>query len=152
LLAAPGGGGKSTSCRLIDDSWQVLCDDEVLIVPGEKRNYQVHPFPTWSQCYQKDYKGTWNVQEHSPLKAVFFLKKSDKDRVIPLGQAKASLRLYESSLEISRRYWINIQSDQRQIAAKKLFDNTCKLSKRIPSFILEFTIGGRFWDKIEKVV
>src|SRR5208283_1881855 len=37
LLAGQGCAGKSTCCRRLPDTWEVLCDDQALVVPQGSR-------------------------------------------------------------------------------------------------------------------
>jgi SynChlorMet cassette protein ScmC len=59
LLAAANETGKSTCCRRLPGSWKALCDEESLIVRTNQRQYYVHPFPTWSNCFWRRSKQTW---------------------------------------------------------------------------------------------
>jgi len=152
LLAGQGGAGKSTCCRRLPLSWHALCDDETLIVRDDHKRYSVHPFPTWSTHLRQSSEQTWNVQQHLPLAAIFFLEKSEKDEVMHLGQARAAANINQSAIQAYRGNWSNMDSEENRYFRIKLFENACELAKSIPAFRLRASLKGRFWKKMEKVL
>ena len=151
LLAAPPKTGKSTSCRRISYPWHCLCDDTALITCNEEGKYQVHPFPTWSDYLYHRASPTWNVQESFNLKAIFFLEQAKIDKVVPIGQGQAVIRIHRSSKEINHLSGL-VNNEKRKQLERKLFDNACTLAKKIPAFILNISLEGQFWNEIEKVL
>lgn len=152
VISAPGGTGKSTCARRITLPWQALCDDEVLIVRDKKDIYQAHPFPTWSRCNVQEPKETWNSQNHVPLSALFFLKKSQKDEVSPLSYSQSAALIYKLSLPVFYRIMESIDQDEYTKIKKLIFENACEIARDIPAFYLEATLHGKFWEAIDRVL
>jgi len=151
LLAGPGNIGKSTCCRRLPDYWNLLCDDEALVVCNSD-GYFAHPFPTWSDYLWKRAKRTWNVQYHVPLLAIFFLEQSKKDELIPLAKGKAAVLINESSAQICHKFWGRLDKIDKGKYREKIFNNACKIAKIVPAFILRVNHHGKFWVKIEKAL
>jgi SynChlorMet cassette protein ScmC len=152
LLAAPRNTGKSTCCRRIPKPWYALCDEEALIVRNDQKKYLVHPFPTWSHYLMKRSEPTWNIQQHVPLTAIFFLEQAEVDEVTLLGQGKAAVSISNSAFQVCYRYWNDLDNEIIRTHRKGLFENACKLAKSIPAFRLRVSLTGRFWEKIEAVL
>lgn len=150
LLAAPGNGGKSTCCRRLPSSWHALCDDESLIVQNDQRQYAVHPFPTWSQCLGQASEQSWKIEQHLPLSVIFFLQKAEINDVIPIGEGEKAMYIFQSAMQVFWRNWHHLDRNDAMILKKILFENACALAKIIPAFILNVSLKGRFWEKIEK--
>jgi SynChlorMet cassette protein ScmC len=147
LLIARSGTGKSTCCQRIPSPWRALCDDSALIVPNEQGQYMVHPLPTWSDLIWRDPKSSWKFNEYIPLSAMFFLERSDIERVSIVGQAMATVMITEASFHILFR-------DQNEdiLIKKQIFDNSCHLAKAIPAFKLHISLDRQFWKEIEKTL
>jgi len=152
LLAAPGGGGKSTCARRFSPPWKVLCDDETLIVLDPEGRYHVHPFPTWSNYFWRREERTWDVQGSLPLSAIFFIKKGEKDGVIPLGGGEAAARMYQAAQQVCLRNWRYFSAEEERGEKEKLFANACRLAQNIPAFTLHVSLKGQFWKEVEKVI
>ena len=152
LLAASGNTGKSTCCSRLPSPWQPLCDDKALVVRDEKKQYQVHPLPTWSNYFMKRSEQTWNVQSHVPLAAIFFLEQAEIDNVVPMGRGQAAVLIAQSAMQVYDPNWSNVDRAEVRDFRIKLFDNGCDLARVIPAFKLQVSLNGRFWEKIEKVL
>jgi SynChlorMet cassette protein ScmC len=156
LLAAPGGTGKSTCCRRIPHPWKALSDDLVLIVVDTHKQYQAHPFPTWSnylwEFSEKLSEATWDIQHHLPLSAIFFLEQSITDEVIPVGKGQASVLVTESAVQVYQSIWRNLLQEEERRFKKKIFENACELAKGIPAFKLRVSMNGRFWEEMERIL
>ena len=152
LLAAPGNTGKTTCCSRLPHAWQVLCDDETLIVRNSHRQYLAPPIPTWSNYLKRNYEQTLDVQQYVPLSSIFFLEQAKIDDVIPMGQGKAAVLINQSAMQLCYRNWRNLDLEEKRELKKKLFDNACELSKTVPAFMLRVSLYGRFWEEIEKVL
>ena len=152
LLAAPGGGGKSTCARRLPPPWKSLCDDETLIVLDPEGRYHVHPFPTWSNFFWRREERTWDVQKSLPLSAVFFIKKGEKDEVIPMRSGEAAARMYQAAQQTCLRNWRYFSSEEERGEKEKLFANACRLAQKIPAFTLHVSLQGQFWKEVEKVI
>ncbi len=150
LLAARGDTGKSTCCRRIPLPWRGVCDDEVLIVRSESGGYRVHPFPTWSNyLYDRD-EDNWSAEQNLPLSAVFFLEQSGEDTAEPIGKGRAAMMINDSASQVCRRMLRRMGAGEEASLRKKIFENACLLSARVPSFTLRFTLNGRFWEEMDK--
>lgn len=151
LISATSGTGKSTCCRRVEAPWKPLCDDEALIV-YTKNGYRVHPFPTWNDHIARRSKKTWNVQRHLPLSAIFFLQQYESDKVVPVGKSMAAYSLYRSSLQVFHRYKPFLSEGELNATHRKLFENACEIASATPSFILQASLRGRFWEEMERVI
>ena len=151
-IAAPGGTGKSTCARRIPRPWQTLCDDELLIVRDKRGAYHAHPFPTWSRCNVQKPEETWNVQNHVPISAIFFLKKSQKDEVNSLNFSQSAPLIYKLSLPVFDRILESIDQNEYNTIKKFIFENACDIAQDIPAFILEASLEGKFWEAIDKAL
>jgi SynChlorMet cassette protein ScmC len=152
LLAASGNTGKSTCCRRLHSPWHSLCDDETLVVRDNLKRYLAHPFPTWSVHLWRKSEQTWNVEEHVPLSAIFFLEQAETDEVIPMGQGKAAASMIQSAMQVCDRFWSNLNDAELRAHRKKVFENACELAKSVSAFKLRVSLTGRFWEEIEKVL
>ena len=151
LLSAPGGTGKSTCCRRLPAGWHELCDDETLIVYDRNQRYLAHPFPSWSDHVYRRSERTWNVQQHLPISAIFFLEQAEADEAIRIGQGQAAIRINSAATQVSYRYWRNLSLEEKRKEKNELFENACKLARAIPSYILRVSLTGRFWEQIARV-
>jgi SynChlorMet cassette protein ScmC len=152
FLPAAGGTGKSTCCRRIPRPWRALSDDLSLAVADGNGGYRAHPFPTWSNYFSKHTGGTWDVQRHLPLSAVFFLEQGEADEAVPLGQGQASALIAESAVQICHFFLKDLGQEHKRRLSEKIIDNACALSRSVPAFRLRVSMNGQFWEKMEAAV
>jgi len=152
ILAGPGDTGKSTCCSRLPDYWNPLCDDEVLVVLDNEGNFRAHPFPTWSDYLWGESEKTCNVQRSVPVSGVFFIEQSQIDEALPLGQGKSAVYMNESATQVCRRFWRGADNEYKRTFRKNMFNNACKMAKKIPAFRLRVSLHGRFWEEIERVL
>lgn len=152
LLAAPRNIGKSTSCRRLPSSWLSHCDEESLIVRDAEKRYWVHPFPTWSECFERGSNTRWNVERSVPLSAIFFLEQAAVDEVTLLGQGEATAYTNRLALHVCYRYWADTDSREMRSRRTTLWENICELVRVVPAFKLRVSLNGRFWEKIEEAL
>ena len=152
MLAAPKKTGKSTCCSRFPSQWQVLCDEETLIVRDDRKQFMAHPFPTWSEYVAGDGKRTWDTQQHIPVAGIFFLEQSEQDQVAPIGKGEAAAFINQMGTQACYRFWGNLPDDEVRARKKRLFQNACELAAAIPTFKLGVSLAGRFWEQIEKVL
>jgi SynChlorMet cassette protein ScmC len=152
LIAAPGGTGKTTCSKRLPAPWDSLCDDEVLIVKDEKGDYHAHPLPTWSLYLNGRSDKTWDIQKSVPVSAIFFLERSKKDEVTPIGKADAAMRILDSAKQASYKSLIKMKKQESKNIKGILFENSCEVSKNVPCYLLHATLDGKFWEEIEKVI
>jgi SynChlorMet cassette protein ScmC len=152
LLAAKGGGGKTTCCSRLPDQWKILCDDENLVVLDKNNVYQAHPFPTWSDYSMKRSENTWDVQYSVPFSGIFFIEQSESDEVIPLSIGQASVQMTRSVTQVLGRLWNNLPREEQKTTMRDIFNNAFEIAKVVPAFRLRVSLDGRFWEEIEKVL
>lgn len=151
-VAGPSGAGKSTCSQRIPSPWRVLGDEEQLVVRVSDESYQTHPFPTWSRYIRHESERTWDIQYHVPLIGLFFLIKSERDAVEPLGQGDAAVMIYKSAWQILRERSPSLDAEKLQKLRSEIFENACHISRSIPSFLLRAGLNGKFWENIEDVL
>lgn len=150
LLAGPGGTGKSTCCARIEPPWQTLCDDESMVLPGN-RAWQAAPFPTWSELICSPSAGTqWQVQAKTDLAALCFLEQAESDMLLPLGKGEAAARISDASLQILARYLVYLGDQARSLRAT-VFANAVAMADTIPAYRLQVARHGQFWGKLDAI-
>jgi SynChlorMet cassette protein ScmC len=122
-----------------------------MVVDRHKQS-RAHPFPTWSNYLWKLSDTTWNVQQHLPLSAIFFLEQATTDEVMPIGRAQASVRITESATQIYQATLSNLVSEEGRATKERIFENASALAGTIPAFTLRVSIEGRFWEEMERVL
>lgn len=152
LLAARKKTGKSTCCLRLPPSWLALCDEETLVVQNDQGRYMAHPFPTWSDHLRQRSERTWDVQQHVPLSALFFLEKAEADNIVPIGQGEAAVYINYSAMQVLIRNWCYLAQEEVRHSKIKLFGNACELARAVPAYRLGVSLKGRFWEEMEKVL
>jgi len=152
LFAGAGGAGKSTCCRSLPPPWKILCDDLSVVLHNDNDGYEAHPFPTWSDyLWGKASANTWNASHGVALTAIFFLIQSDHDEIIPLRSGSKSAQLnHLSAGQVHQWFWRAMEQSPRLAMRRQIFENSCTMAQRLPSYILRFTLRGRFWEVIER--
>jgi SynChlorMet cassette protein ScmC len=152
LFIAPGGMGKTTCTRRIPPPWRALCDDQVLVMRSEEGYYLAHPMPTWSEFFHGKSDKIWKVENYVALSALFYLRQSKKDEVLSLTHSKAAFRLFHSSRQATIGLHYSMSREEIRYQEMMAFDNACRISRELPSYLLEVSLTGRFWEKIEEVL
>jgi SynChlorMet cassette protein ScmC len=152
ILTAPGGTGKSTSCKRLPGTWTVWSDDESLVVKQGPGNHRVHPFPTWSSLVSNLSRTTWHTQRHLPLSAIFFLEQSGRNEILPVNAAKAAILCNASTTSYFFRSTSGLEAEELRGFHNQLFRNACEISTAVPTYILRASLNGRFWEQMEKVL
>jgi SynChlorMet cassette protein ScmC len=152
LLVGAEGAGKSTCCRRMAEEWTVLADDGILIVPGKGSSYATHPLPTWSELIMGQSERTCIVEHGVPLSAIFFLEKASQDEVVPLNQGHASVMINASASYVSRQGWKKPDPGQDRRLKTMIFDNSCRIGRTVPSFLLRVSPSGEFWKPMEQAL
>ncbi len=152
ILAGPGEAGKTTASRRLPSPWKSLSDDTTLIVRDKQGFYHAHPWPTWSTFMFGGDGGSWNVQHSIPLKAIFMLSQGTTDRVEPLGQGQSACMINETAEQAWMALLNNIDSEKLTAMSLQRFDNICELVKTVPTYILNISKYGSFWEEIDKVL
>ena len=130
----------------------MLGDEEAMVIRDHQEKYFAHPFPTWSDYYERKLKKSWGVGRYVPLKAVFFLEQADRVEVAPIGQAQAAIRLCHLAVEKAVASWWCVDREESKPLRERLFNNTCDLVTTIPTFTLRTNITGKFWEAMEDII
>lgn len=152
LLAGPADAGKTTCTRRLPASWKVLSDEESVIVRDEKGLYIAHPFPTWSRLSEESEVPQWKVESSVPLRAIFFIAKSSRDSAVRAGTGRAAMLIAGLAAEKYHIDWKCLDREERIRIRGRLFENAGSLALQIPSYLLDVSREGRFWDKMEEVL
>jgi SynChlorMet cassette protein ScmC len=147
--------GKSTASRRLPHPWRALADDMTLLVRDGGGAYLAHPWPTWSWFFGKeDHRsgGVWDVQQATPLRAIFVLEQGDEDRAEPMGPGHAVALLAELARQASRHVLRGMPLDEIGAFNLQQFENLCALVRAVPAFSLHMRLDGAFWKEIESVI
>jgi sulfatase maturation enzyme AslB (radical SAM superfamily) len=135
LFAGPSEAGKSTIVKLIGERGEVLCDDRV-VVRKDGGGFRVH--------------GTWNHGEvrrvspgSAPLRAVFFLRQAQVNRLERVDDPKAVLRDFLPRLVrplVSADWW------ERALALAE------EVVREVPFYNLSFDKSGAVVEILEEFV
>jgi SynChlorMet cassette protein ScmC len=151
-VAGPGGMGKSTFCRRLPASWNVLCDDESLVVPDGCGGLRAHPLPTWSDLLKGRSRGRCDIDRSVPLSAIFFLERGDSDKASPLAPAAAAARINLSAGQVFRRNLWDLDDSFRRELRGRIFNNACDPADEVPAFVLRTSRFGKPWERIEEIL
>lgn len=147
LLAGSSGTGKSTACRRLADLFDILCDEETLIVRDTDGRYLAHPFPTWSGLAgHADPLPSWPVQKALPVAHILFLEPSDEDALLPLVQARAAMMMTKTALEKCR--WGLLNPEDKRATQRRVFENACLLARSVPASSCRATLSGPLFETI----
>lgn len=153
ILAAPGGTGKSTACRRLPESWEVLSDDATLVVQTKGGRYFAHPWPTWSRFFDGGAGGTWNVEQAMPLSAIFFLHQSPVDTVEPLSRANATVFILESIRQAMLFLPMAERHPDRKDELMNIYLSAAEqLVNSVQIHIMKISLGGTFWEEITRTL
>ena len=152
VLAGANDAGKTTCCQRLPERWDVLCDDETLVLRGNEGGFFAHPFPTWSDHFQVRSGLRCDVSRRVPLSAIFFLQKSITVEAVPIGKGQAAARISESSGQTSFGRSSGFEPCEKRQRMKRLFENGCDLALAVPTFDLRFNLTGNFWEQIEQIL
>jgi len=153
LMAGPGCIGKSTASRRLPLPWRSLSDDMSLVVRDGKGRLWAHPWPTWSSLWHDRPEATWAVEQAIPLRAVFFLDQAPVDRVEPVNATQATAMILESAEELVHEVKFVVEDvDAGWTLSSEVLGVARELARAVPAFSLQVSLGGRFWEHIEKVL
>jgi SynChlorMet cassette protein ScmC len=152
LLSGPSQQGKSTCCSRLPRTWNVLCDEQALVLRTCDGEFHAHPLPTWNNFLGKGDQRRWNTERAVPLAGIFFLHKAPEDVVEPLERARAAVLLYDAAMYKYRFAMAGAGREEIRAERGALFGSTCDAAQRIPAFTLRVSLDGRFWEEMEKVM
>jgi hypothetical protein len=140
LFAGPGGSGKSTVARLLDETDAKIINDEMLIISRHKQGantFIIHGTPIIG-----DYTGRLNVA--APLDCVMILKKSPGTTIHPISQTEAYTQFIRQVVTPS---YIG-QTDNKAVLST-MADFTGELTSMVPFYVLEFNLDGKaLWHEL----
>jgi len=151
LLTGGHDAGKTTCCNRLPGTWRALCDDETFVLNG-RDGYYAHPFPRWSAYLYDLPQQPLDVSQGVPLAAIFFLEKAARQEIALIGLAEAAVRINESANQACLRRMHGFETLVRWELRTRIFDNACKLARRVPAYVLRISKACRFWEAIEEVV
>jgi SynChlorMet cassette protein ScmC len=149
LLAGTGGSGKTTCCCRLPSRWQVLGDDETLLVRTSEGRYIAHPLPTWNDLLVRELDHSWDVSTHVRLDAIFFIHQAESDAMDPMGRGEAATRICHSSEQVCLRQTQTLQNHELKAWRRRMFANACDLATAVPVFGLRISRFGEFWQHME---
>ncbi|MDD1654979.1 MAG: SynChlorMet cassette protein ScmC [Methanomicrobiales archaeon] len=152
LLSGPSQQGKSTCCSRLPRTWNVLCDEQALVLRTSEGEFHAHPLPTWNNFLGKGDQRRWKTERAVPLAGIFFLQKAPKDVVEPLERARAAVLLYDAAMYKYRFAMAGAAQEEIRAERGALFGSTCDAAQRIASFTLRVSLHGKFWEEMENVL
>jgi len=151
LLCGSSGTGKTTACRRLPKRWNVLSDDEALILKDRGDGYRAYPLPTWSDHVMGRSGHTLYVPRAVPISAICFLQQAVEDEIVPMGRGAAAARIADSARQACFRRWANLDRTLQRQWRSKLFDNACTIAHAVPAFFLKVSMTGELWKLLEEV-
>lgn len=128
LFIASTGGGKSTLAKLaLKKGLTVLNDDRVVIRNG-KSSFRIYGNP-----WHGEVKETSNSS--SPIKEVFFLRKSNSNQIKPITKAKAASELFRNS------FYLPVNN----AIIKNSFNICSNMAERLDCYWLNFKPDESIW-------
>ncbi|MDD5232815.1 MAG: SynChlorMet cassette protein ScmC [Syntrophales bacterium] len=152
ILAGPADAGKSTCSRRLPAPWKILSDEESVIVPAGKGMYAAHPFPTWSLLADSRETPQRRVDAAVPLRAIFFIAKSEADSAKKAGTGKSAGLIAGLAGEKFHIDWETVGKAERIGILGRLFENAGSIALRIPAYHLGVSREGKFWEKMEEAL
>ena len=150
LLAGSGGTGKTTCINRLPSDWRKLCDDTSLVVKNQGA-YMVSPTVTWSNyIYNKNQKQKCEFDYDRKLSSVFFLRQSCCDACNKMNKTIAMMNILSSQQQCWHHYTNRLCRAMQKQFNDKLFDNSKKIAETIPCYLLDVSLGGKFWELIEE--
>jgi SynChlorMet cassette protein ScmC len=151
LMAGDHGAGKTTCCSRLPMTWNALCDDETFVLKGSY-GYYAHPFPRWINFLFQLPHEPIDVSKRVPLSAIFFLEKTARVEIVPIGRGEAAVRINESANQACGARMHGFETLCRRQLRTRILDNACRLAEQVPAYVLRVSKTGRFWKAIEEVV
>ena len=151
LIAAASGVGKSTCCHRLPPPWTVLAEDMTLVVPTADGGWRAHPLPTWSAVKSGTAQWPCRINESVPVKALFFLIRSETDGVEPVEKGAAALGITDCARICFHYLDRHFRQARQRPMRNRIFENAAALAKALPAFSLHASLTGRFWEKIESI-
>ncbi len=149
LVVASSGGGKSTTAGRVPEHWSAPGDENCLIVPAKSGGYRIQVLPTVSKIAKGEKNIYWDSLVSYHLKGICILKQADDDAIERISQPKASMCIHDSFRQATNPYIYMFDANFRRNISEIAFDNSCRIAKEVPVYLLNATLSGRFWEVIE---
>lgn len=134
LFAGHSGAGKSTIARLLKDKAELLCDDR-MIIRRHKEGFKI--YGTWSHGNVPDVSS-----QPVSLKAIFFLRKSRGNHIIPIADKK---EITKRLLLFLVRPFVTVDWWQKTLSLME------SVSEKVPCYVLEFDKSKKVADLLERL-
>ncbi len=132
LFVGHSGAGKSTVAGLaVASGRKVMSDDLNVVLPG-RGGFSLAGSP---------FRGDIGDRQESsfPLMGIFRLEKGDRDEVRFIGEAEAVASLVACSPFVNHSPYLE----------ESLWSNLGALAHSVPTKVLTFRRGGKFWDLLD---
>lgn len=147
LLVGDSGIGKTTCCSRLPLDWQVLTDEEVVLVKDYSDRWIVFPIPNITNFLQsgniRNYLRFYGV----PLEGVCFLRQGEQDCLQDIRTTESAQRLCKSALSVMARYTKFLNSIR--VLNISIFENACRIARNSFCFELTVSLRGYFWELLE---
>lgn len=144
IITAPPGGGKTTAIGRLPIEWQVFADDACLIWPDRNGKFWASPLPTWSVIISRSQPlpaiGLVQIGLTMPVSGIIILNKEKQDRLLLLDHSEILLPIFQALCEHPR-----VVQEQYH-SRTELFDIAHKIVNACPSWQLDITLDGDFWN------
>jgi SynChlorMet cassette protein ScmC len=150
ILVGRSGAGKTTASNLLPKPWKSLCDDVTWIVRDAQGKFWAHPLPTSSRFHGEGPGGSWDVAQAVPLKGIFFLNQNRTDSIQLIDTADTIRLLMSSSIYVLSSLFSSMNPEEKRALHCRVFEYIYSLSNEVPACILNFSLAGEFWTKMER--
>jgi hypothetical protein len=135
LFLGDSGAGKTTIAAMLKEKAEIICDERNIVRRWPDR-FRIHG--TWMHS-----KTPVVSSSSSPLNAVMFLRKSNRNRVNPIRDRREIVRnllKYVIKSLVSADWW------------NKTIDLMESMSNELPFYEMEFDMSGSIADELEELV
>jgi hypothetical protein len=135
LFMGHSEAGKSTMTKMLKPRAEILCDDRIIVRKQDGR-FWMHG--TWSHGEVPDVSNA-----AAPLEAIFFLRKSDENRAVPVGNFKDINAMLLACLIkplLTAEWW------------RGMLPLVEEIGKSVPCYDLLFDKSGKIVDVLEAFV
>lgn len=144
VFIGPGNSGKSTVARMLKPDR--VFSDETAVIRKINNVYKIFSNPWWNGDNAMNIKIN-NPQKPAQLKAIFFIKKSEKTRLRRLKFKEALATLIYRDRSFQQAGFCD-----NKIGIKEFYTFSQDLLKNIPAFELNIKKGRRFKEKFAVLI